>query len=77
VRAFENQVFVAYADNADREGAFAYQGQSIIAAPDGAVLASAPVAGDALIYARIDPARYLTNRQENPYLSDAQTGGLA
>ena len=77
VRAFENQIFLAYADNADCEGAFTYQGQSIIAAPDGAVLASAPVAGDALIYAQIEPVTYQTNRQENPYLSDAQAAGLA
>lgn len=77
VRAFENQMFVAYADNADREGAFGYQGQSVIAAPDGAVLASAPVAGDALIYADIDPAGYQAGRQENPYLADVKAAGLA
>lgn len=76
VRAFENQVFVAYADNADRDEGFAYQGLSIIAAPDGAALASAPVDGDALIYAEIDPAAYRAARQENPYLADARAAGL-
>ena len=77
VRAFENQVFVAYADNADREGAFVYQGQSVIAAPDGAALAVAQVTGDALIYAEIDPAAYQTGRQENPYLADVKAAGIA
>ena len=35
VRAFENQVFVAYANHAGRDDAFAYAGLSGIAAPDG------------------------------------------
>ena len=38
VRAFENQVFVAYANHAGRDDAFAYAGLSGIAAPDGSDL---------------------------------------
>ena len=70
VRAFENQIFIAYADNADTDDGFTFQGLSSIAAPDGAVLASAPVAGDAMLYADIDPAAYANARVENPYLKD-------
>lgn len=75
-RAFENQVFVAYADNADSEGAFHYQGLSSIAAPDGAVLAAAGDAGDALIHADLCPADYAASRAENPYLDDARKQAL-
>ena len=75
-RAFENQVFVAYADNADSDDTCHYQGQSCIAAPSGAVLAAAPVAGDALIYADIDVSAYDAWRDDSPYLSDAERYGL-
>ena len=69
-RAFENGVFVAYADNADSDGRFDYQGQSSICAPDGSVMAAAPKPGDALIYAQIDPAAYDGVRAEIPYLTE-------
>lgn len=71
-RAFENQVFVAYANNADSDDRFTYQGASSIAAPDGDVLASAGETGDALIHANILPATYGPSRDENPYLEDAR-----
>ncbi|MFX0543453.1 carbon-nitrogen hydrolase family protein [Roseovarius sp. S4756] len=75
-RAFESQVFVAYADNADGDEGFTYQGLSSIAAPDGSVLAEAGETGDALIYADIDPAAYSDSREANPYLEDAARQGL-
>lgn len=75
-RAFESQVFIAYADNADADEGFAYQGLSSIAAPDGAVLAQAGQAGDALIHADIIPANYAESRDVNPYLEDAHCQGL-
>ncbi len=75
-RAFENQIFVAYADNADSEGDFTYQGLSSIAAPDGTVLAAAGVGGDALIYADLNVGDYAGSRAESPYLEDAQRQGL-
>ncbi|WP_281966549.1 carbon-nitrogen hydrolase family protein [Roseovarius nanhaiticus] len=75
-RAFESQVFVAYADNADRDEGFEYQGLSSIAAPDGRVLAEAGVTGDALIYADIEPAAFAASRGANPYLEDAARQGL-
>ncbi|MFD0860402.1 nitrilase-related carbon-nitrogen hydrolase [Roseovarius aquimarinus] len=75
-RAFESQVFVAYADNADADEGFVYQGLSSIAAPDGAVLAEAGESGDALIFADIDTAAFGPSREANPYLEDAARQGL-
>lgn len=40
-RAYENQVFVAYANYCGREADIVYDGQSCVAAPDGAVLSRA------------------------------------
>lgn len=73
VRAFENQVFVAYVDNCGRDGEFAYAGLTRIVAPDGSVLAAPKDRGEALLFARIDPAAYARSRAENSYLSDLRT----
>lgn len=73
VRAFENQVFVVYADHSDADEAFEYQGLSSISAPDGESLATATLHGDALIYARLDPTDYVQTRLKNPYLEDLLT----
>ncbi|WP_211103772.1 carbon-nitrogen hydrolase family protein [Skermanella pratensis] len=70
VRAFENQVFVAYANHAGRDAAFAYAGLSGIAAPDGSDLARAPASGPHLLVADIDPAAFGDARAANPYLID-------
>ena len=75
-RAFESQLFIAYADNSDSDEGFAYQGLSSIAAPDGSVLAEAGEGGDALIYADLDPDTYAASRAANPYLEDAAGQGL-
>jgi len=72
VRAFENQVFIAYADNCGTDGRFAYQGMSTIVAPDGTALASAPVEGDALIVADVDPGAFAASRERNSYLRDLE-----
>lgn len=70
VRAFENQVFVAYVDNCGRDGDFAYAGLSRIAAPDGTILAEPRDRGETLLFARIEPEAYARSRAENTYLSD-------
>lgn len=70
VRAFENQIFVAYADHAGGDGRFAYAGLSRIVAPDGGVLASAPEEGALLVVADIDPDAYRRSRADNSYLAD-------
>jgi 5-aminopentanamidase len=68
-RAFENQVFVAYAGLAGRDARFAYAGGSHIAAPDGATLARAGQ-GRARMPAEIEPAAFGASRARNPYLAD-------
>ncbi|PIO98946.1 carbon-nitrogen hydrolase family protein [Pleomorphomonas carboxyditropha] len=70
VRAFENQLFVAYVDNCGGGGEFAYAGLSRIAAPDGAILAAPGDRDEALLFARIEPEAYAGSRAENTYLSD-------
>jgi predicted amidohydrolase len=74
VRAFENQVFVAYANHAGADDRFAYAGQSVIAAPDGAELARADARAPALLFADIDPGAYAASRAENAYLADRRAG---
>jgi len=71
VRAFENQVHVAYADLCGHDGRFAYAGLSTIAAPDGGILASAG-SGEELLLADIDPAAFDASRAQNPYLGDLE-----
>lgn len=69
VRAFENQIFIAYVNNIGRDGAFDYAGRSIIAAPDGTALASAGLS-EQLLTVDIDPQLYAGSRSENTYLRD-------
>ncbi|WP_105429717.1 carbon-nitrogen hydrolase family protein [Neorhizobium sp. T6_25] len=70
VRAFENQVFVAYINHCGSDDLFTYAGLSRIAAPDGKLIAEAPAKGEALIIAEVDPAAYAQSRAENTYLAD-------
>lgn len=69
VRAFENQVHVAYVDLCGKDERFAYAGLSTVAAPDGRILAQAGT-GEEMIIADIDPAGFGAARAENPYLAD-------
>ncbi len=68
-RAFENQLYVAYANHCGTEGAFAYVGASCIVAPDGTELARAGP-DEALLLAALDHARLDASRRTNPYLAD-------
>jgi predicted amidohydrolase len=68
-RAYENQLFVAYANRCGREAAFDYCGSSCVVGPDGVDLARAG-RGEELIFAEIDPAALERSRQLNPYLRD-------
>jgi predicted amidohydrolase len=72
VRAFENQIFVAYIDHCGSDGRFVYAGLSTIAAPDGTLLAQAGTA-EALLFADIDPAAYAESMAANTYLADLRT----
>lgn len=69
VRAFENQIFVAYVDHCGADDRFVYAGLSTIAAPDGTLLAQAGTE-EAVIFAEIDPAAYAQSMAVNTYLAD-------
>lgn len=69
VRAFENQVFVAYVNHCGADDLFRFAGLSRVAAPDGKLL-SAAAEGEALLIADIDPSAFGHSRAENTYLRD-------
>ena len=73
VRAFENQVFVAYVNHCGADERFAYAGLSAIVAPDGTMLAQAGAAEEALLVADIDPAAFAASRAANTYLYDLRS----
>ena len=68
-RAFENGVWLAYANHAGHENGFDYLGGSKIVAPDGKIEAEAG-AGEALISAILDPVRVEAAQARLPYLRD-------
>jgi predicted amidohydrolase len=68
-RAYENQLFLAYANHCGAEGDLVYCGQSCIIAPDGRDLARAG-SGEALIAAELDFAGMDASRRLNTYLRD-------
>jgi predicted amidohydrolase len=70
VRAFENQVFVVYANHAGADARFSYAGLSRAAAPDGSLLAVSESNEPALLFADIDTAAYDESRRANSYLKD-------
>jgi 5-aminopentanamidase len=74
VRAFENQIFVAYANHTGGDDRFRYAGLSHVAAPDGRTLAKASATAVGLIVADIKPEDYAASRVANPYLRDLRPG---
>jgi predicted amidohydrolase len=68
-RAYENQLYVAYANRCGREASFDYCGLSCVVGPDGADLARAG-RGEELIFADLDRDAIHASRQLNPYLGD-------
>lgn len=70
VRAFENQVFVAYVNHCGADENFAYAGLSGIAAPDGTMLAEAGAQGEALLIADLRPGDFAASAAANTYLAD-------
>lgn len=68
-RAYENQVYLAYANFCGAEGDLDYCGTSLIAGPDGAKLARAE-AEEALISAELSAERLAASRRINTYLAD-------
>lgn len=68
-RAFENGVFVCYANHCGMENGLEYLGSSCIVAPDGTDMARADN-GEALISARLQRSRVGQARQRLPYHAD-------
>lgn len=68
-RAYENGVYLAYANSAGSERGLDYLGQSFIAAPDGRELARAGLQPE-VIYATLEMNRVAAAQARLPYLSD-------
>ncbi|MFF4508583.1 carbon-nitrogen hydrolase family protein [Streptomyces sp. NPDC001401] len=73
VRAFENQMYVAYVNRVGQEGEFDFVGLSALAGPDGVARARAG-RGEELVFADADPAFLTASREANPYLKDRRPG---
>ena len=73
VRAFENQMYVAYVNRVGREGEFDFVGLSTLAGPDGIARTRAG-RGEDLVVADADPAFLTASREANPYLKDRRPG---
>jgi 5-aminopentanamidase len=67
-RAFENGLFVAYANYCGTEGSFEYLGESCFAGPTGKVTAGG--AEETLVVATLDTAEIEAARRMLPYLDD-------
>ncbi|MFE2468687.1 carbon-nitrogen hydrolase family protein [Streptomyces mirabilis] len=73
VRAFENQMYVAYVNRVGREGEFEFVGLSTLAGPDGIARTRAG-RGEELVLADADPDFLAASREANPYLKDRRPG---
>ncbi|MER6737102.1 carbon-nitrogen hydrolase family protein [Streptomyces puniciscabiei] len=73
VRAWENQMYVAYVNRVGQEGEFEFVGLSVLAGPDGVARARAGRA-EQLVCADADPAFLAASREANPYLQDRRPG---
>ncbi|ANS63863.1 hydrolase [Streptomyces lincolnensis] len=73
VRAFENQMYVAYVNRVGREGEFEFVGLTTLAGPDGIARGRAG-RGAELVLADVDPVLLAASREANPYLKDRRPG---
>ncbi|MEV5980623.1 carbon-nitrogen hydrolase family protein [Streptomyces sp. NPDC052114] len=73
VRAFENQLYVAYVNRVGPEGEFEFVGLSTLAGPDGIARARAG-RGEDLVFGDVDPEFLSASRENNPYLRDRRPG---
>jgi 5-aminopentanamidase len=69
VRAWENQLYIAYVNHDGAEGSLRYVGRSSIAGPSGEVLDRVEH-GNRLVSATVDTAVVARARRDNPYLLD-------
>lgn len=72
-RAYENQVYVAYANRVGTEGDLVYCGESCVVAPDGSELARAG-SDDTLLLADVDPGGSSASGFSATYLADRRPG---
>ena len=68
-RAYENQLYVAYANHTGDDDGLAYIGLSSICGPDGAVLAAAGKT-ETMLFATADRAHLAVVRKTDPLLAD-------
>ncbi len=68
-RAYENGIYLAYANSAGTQNGMAFLGESVIAAPDGQEAARAGAAPQ-VIYADLDSETVSSAQERLPYLSD-------
>ncbi|MFE1510214.1 carbon-nitrogen hydrolase family protein [Streptomyces sp. NPDC058726] len=73
VRAFENQMYIAYVNRVGQEGDLEFVGLSTLAAPDGVVRARAGRTEE-LVIGDADPVLLAASRENNPYLRDRRPG---
>ncbi|MER6211922.1 carbon-nitrogen hydrolase family protein [Streptomyces sp. NPDC001642] len=73
VRAWENQLYVAYVNRIGQEGEFEFFGLSTLAGPDGVARTRAG-RGEELLLADLDPGFLAESRAANPYLTDRRPG---
>lgn len=69
-RAYESQVYLAYANRIGVEGELTYCGASCVVGPDGIDLARAGSGGDELLVADLDLDELRASRDRTPYLAD-------
>ncbi|WHM39717.1 carbon-nitrogen hydrolase family protein [Streptomyces sp. BPTC-684] len=73
VRAFENQMYIAYVNRTGPEGEFEFVGLSCLAGPDGTARARAGREAE-LVVGDADPEFLAASRADNPYLRDRRPG---
>lgn len=73
VRAFENQMYIAYVNRTGPEGEFEFVGLSCLASPDGVTRTRAG-RGEELVVGEADPELLRASRETNPYLRDRRPG---
>lgn len=73
VRAWENSVYIAYANHIGRDGPFDYVGRSVVASPLGEHLAFASPASTELLTVDLRTDRLRRARAQNPYLAEVRS----
>jgi len=68
-RAYENQVYIAYANHSGTDDGLDYIGLSSICGPDGKILAAAGK-GEEILYATVNAAHHAAVREADPLLAD-------